>query len=135
MAHDPRGTGAGATALASIPTSRSAVGHTTKSSGRPFTIPLLRVGSWCVNVCDGKCTRVTLASHAVSRVCVHAYEVFFLYELPSDKRASPPVGVHRMVEQFLHMTGDWAWEKTVVMAKQSRHRTSMKYELGDCTNL
>lgn len=32
------------------------------------------------------------------------------------------------------MTTVWACEKTVVMAKQPGHLTSMKYELGLCTN-
>lgn len=45
------------------------------------------------------------------------------------------MGVHSIVEQFVQYTTVCACEKTVVMVKQSRHLTSMKKELGACTNL
>jgi len=57
-----------------------------------------------------------------------------LNEQPSVRRALPPVGVQSMVEQSLQTTTVCACENTVVMIKQSEHRTSMKYEFGDCTN-
>lgn len=46
------------------------------------------------------------------------------------RRALPPVGWQRTVEQPAQMTTVWAWEKTVVMVKQPGHLTSMKNERG-----
>ena len=40
-----------------------------------------------------------------------------------------------MVLQLLQTTTVCAWEKTVVIVKQSKHLTSMKKEFGVCTNL
>lgn len=54
---------------------------------------------------------------------------------PSVKRALPPVGWQRTVEHDPQRTTVWACEKTVVMLKHPGHLTSMKYELGPCTNL
>lgn len=39
------------------------------------------------------------------------------------------------MEQLLQYTTVCACENTVVMVKQSKQRTSMKNEFGDCTNL
>ena len=55
--------------------------------------------------------------------------------LPSVKRALPPVGWQRTVEHDPQRTTVCACEKTVVMLKHPGHLTSMKYELGPCTNL
>lgn len=46
------------------------------------------------------------------------------------RRAFPPVGWQRTVEQPAQMTTVCAWEKTVVMVKQPGHLTSMKKDLG-----
>ena len=51
-------------------------------------------------------------------------------EQPSVRRALPPVGWQRTVEQPAQTTTVWAWEKTVVMVKQPGHLTSMKKERG-----
>lgn len=51
-------------------------------------------------------------------------------EQPSVRRALPPVGWQRTVEQPAQMTTVWACEKTVVMVKQPGHLTSMKKERG-----
>lgn len=58
---------------------------------------------------------------------------FFLKELPSVRRAWPPVGWHRTAEQLPHNTTVWEWLNTVVMLKHPWHLTSMKKELGDWT--
>jgi len=60
-------------------------------------------------------------------------QFFRRYELPSVNLAFPPVGWHSTLAQAPHSTTVCACEKTVVMAKQPGHLTSMKYELGDCT--
>ena len=49
-------------------------------------------------------------------------------------RALPPVGWQSIIEHDPHSTVVCACEKTVVMLKQPGHLTSMKKELGDCTN-
>ena len=49
-------------------------------------------------------------------------------------RALPPVGWQSIIEHEPQRTGVCACEKTVVMLKQPGHFTSMKKELGDCTN-
>lgn len=46
------------------------------------------------------------------------------------RRAFPPVGWQRTVEQPAQITTVWACEKTVVMVKQPGHLTSMKKERG-----
>jgi len=46
------------------------------------------------------------------------------------RRAFPPVGWQRTVEQPAQMTTVCACEKTVVMVKQPGHLTSMKKDLG-----
>lgn len=51
-------------------------------------------------------------------------------EQPSVRRALPPVGWQRTVEQPAQITTVWACEKTVVMVKQPGHLTSMKKERG-----
>ncbi|RUS34994.1 hypothetical protein BC938DRAFT_477088 [Jimgerdemannia flammicorona] len=38
--------------------------------------------------------------------------------LPSVRRARPPVGWHKTVAQLPHSTTVWAWLNTVVMLKQ-----------------
>ena len=48
--------------------------------------------------------------------------------------ALPPVGWQSIIEHEPHSTVVCAWLKTVVMLKQPGHFTSMKKELGDCTN-
>ena len=50
------------------------------------------------------------------------------------RRALPPVGVHRTDEQVEQSTTDCEWLNTVVIWKHPAHFTSMKKELGDCTN-
>ena len=55
-------------------------------------------------------------------------------EHPSVSRARPPVGVHRTAEQDGHTTTVCELEKTVVIAKQPWHLTSMKKLFGDCTS-
>jgi len=35
--------------------------------------------------------------------------------LPSVRRARPPVGLHKTLEQLAHSTSVWAWLKTVVI--------------------
>lgn len=55
---------------------------------------------------------------------------FLRKEQPSVKRALPPVGCERTWAQEPQTTTVWACEKTVVMAKQPGHLTSMKNELG-----
>jgi len=59
------------------------------------------------------------------------WRIYFLRnEHPSVRRAFPPVGWQRTVEQPAQMTTVCAWEKTVVMVKQPGHLTSMKKERG-----
>jgi len=58
----------------------------------------------------------------------HVY--FLRNEQPSVRRAFPPVGWHRTVEQPAQMTTVCACEKTVVMVKQPGHLTSMKKDRG-----
>lgn len=53
--------------------------------------------------------------------------------IPTARRALPPVGWLRTWAQLPQRTTDWACEKTVVMAKQPGHLTSMKNEFGLCT--
>ena len=62
---------------------------------------------------------------------VRSRHIYFLRkEQPSVRRALPPVGWQRTVEQPAQMTTVWACEKTVVMVKQPGHLTSMKKERG-----
>ncbi|KNG80213.1 hypothetical protein ANOM_010970 [Aspergillus nomiae NRRL 13137] len=62
-------------------------------------------------------------------------DIYFLRkEQPSVRRALPPVGWQRTVEQPAQTTTVWAWEKTVVMVKQPGHLTSMKKERGAGTS-
>lgn len=56
-------------------------------------------------------------------------------EQPSVRRALPPVGWQRTVEQPAQMTTVWACEKTVVIVKQPGHLTSMKKERGAGTRV
>jgi len=57
--------------------------------------------------------------------------VYFLRnEQPSVRRALPPVGWQRTVEQPAQMTTVCACEKTVVMVKQPGHLTSIKKDRG-----
>lgn len=49
-------------------------------------------------------------------------------------RALPPVGWQSIIEQDPQSTVVCAWLNTVVMLKHPGHFTSMKNELGDCTN-
>lgn len=49
------------------------------------------------------------------------------------RRALPPAGWQSITLQLPHTTTVCAWLNTVVMLKQPGHRTSMKYEFGDCT--
>lgn len=51
------------------------------------------------------------------------------------RRAFPPVGWQRTVEQPAQMTTVCACEKTVVMVKQPGHLTSMKKDLGAGTRV
>ncbi len=60
---------------------------------------------------------------------------FLRNEHPSVRRAFPPVGWQRTVEQPPQMTTVWACEKTVVMVKQPGHLTSMKNERGAGTRV
>jgi len=60
--------------------------------------------------------------------------IYFLRnEQPSVRRALPPVGWQRTVEQPAQMTTVWACEKTVVIVKQPGHLTSMKKDRGSGT--
>jgi len=59
------------------------------------------------------------------------YSTFLRKEQPSVKRALPPVGWHKTVEQDAQKTTVAAWLKTVVIWKQPGHLTSMKNEFGD----
>lgn len=56
-------------------------------------------------------------------------------EQPSVRRALPPVGWQRTVEQPAQITTVWACEKTVVIVKQPGHLTSMKKERGAGTRV
>lgn len=65
-----------------------------------------------------------------------ATAIYFLRnEQPSVNLALPPVGWHRTVVQPWQMTTVWACEKTVVMAKQPGHLTSMKKDRGAGTKV
>lgn len=61
------------------------------------------------------------------------YSTFLRNEQPSVRRALPPVGWQRTVEQEAQNTTVAACENMVVIWKQPGHFTSMKNELGDCT--
>lgn len=62
---------------------------------------------------------------------VDGTNIYFLRnEHPSVRRAFPPVGWQRTVEQPAQMTTVCACEKTVVMVKQPGHLTSMKKDRG-----
>lgn len=60
---------------------------------------------------------------------------FLRKEQPSVNLAFPPVGWQRTVEQPAQMTTVWACEKTVVIAKQPGHLTSMKKDRGAGTRV
>lgn len=65
---------------------------------------------------------------------LEALYAFLRKEQPSVKRALPPVGCESTWAHEPQTTTVWACEKTVVMAKQPGHLTSMKNELGFCTS-
>lgn len=63
-------------------------------------------------------------------------EIYFLRkEQPSVRRALPPVGWQRTVEQPAQTTTVCACEYTVVMVKQPGHLTSMKNDRGAGTRV
>lgn len=69
--------------------------------------------------------------HNKKKKVFHSFLVYLRRkEQPSVRRALPPVGWQRTVEQPAQMTTVWACEKTVVMVKQPGHLTSMKKERG-----
>lgn len=63
----------------------------------------------------------------------NVYSTFLRNEHPSVRRALPPVGWQRTVEQEAQNTTVAAWENIVVIWKQPGHLTSIKNELGDWT--
>ena len=60
---------------------------------------------------------------------------FLLHEQPTTSLARPPVVVQRTLLQYSHCTAVCECEKTVEISLHCLQITSMKKELGACTNL